>query len=585
MLCILFWLGFSHSARADWADRAWDRTIGPPGAAYVILKGDSVFAVGGLGLANPNEDALVDVGTVFRAASLGKTVVAMGIFQLIEAGQLSLTTRIDSVLPDLATSWGWGPELQVCHLLEHSSGLGDMRFNEYHVDQEMELAVALQVNANSKALRWSPGRTASYSNIGYAVLALVGERISGKAWKVWLEESVLQPVGMEASGFGQVGDLPNHAVGYANGKAIQEPVYLYGPSLSFYTSISDWSKLLQCLLQQGRPVLEAGSVLRMEAMRTTPAGRSGIEVGYGAGIQSDYVDGWLCRYHTGKVEGFTAVYEYFPAQNAGFAVLYNGKSAQSIRTTPLVHACRSRCVRRQDLPDRPLFLKNPVKKLNPEEFAGTYAFANPRNEVPGFYDEWMLEVAVEWKGDWTFLIGGEEWFWIGSGRLVKSGAIHAGAVLGVDPDTGQRSLTVGKLYYLQGGGAVWRKAFRWTLWVFSGLMLVIGLWVWYRTEEVRLGWYFLLVLPIVAGESALKWMLACDPTQLGEVSFNTLGVFVLSGLVLLFTVIGLVALMRAFKAWQSKWYYWTWVLLGILDLIFCWALWQRDVIGFALWSY
>jgi|GEM_PF-6951938 len=585
MYCIFFLLLFSPVAQADWVERAWTRTVGPPGAAFVIIKGDSVFDRGGVGVTDLDRRLMVGKQTLFRAGSLGKTVVALGIFRLVEAGKLTLESRIDSILPDLSAAYEWNEELQVGHLLEHSSGLGDMRFNEYHTDKVLDLKSALAVNASSKTLRWSPGRVASYSNIGYAVLALVGERVSGQQWQEWIEDAVFKPLGMKNSGFGVLPGESDRTYGHAGGHVLEDPQYLYAPSLSFYTNVADWTQLLQCLLRQGAPILSPASVLRMESMRTTPAGRSGIEVGYGCGIQSDYVDGWLCRYHTGKIEGYTAVYEYYPAQNSGFAVFYNGRADQSIRTTPLVHACRSRCIRRQNLPDSPLFLKNPLKKIEPADFAGTYAFANPRIEVPGFYDEWMLETEVEWLGDRTFLIGGEKWFWIGSGRLVKSGAIHAGAVLGEDLVTGQRSLTIGKLYYLQGGQAIWRQAFRWSLWGISmGLLLwTLGMWIW--KEGFRPGSWMALVFPIMAGEGAFKWMLTCDPTVLGQVSLNTVGIFILSLLVVAFTAFGGYALFRYARQLKGKWYYWPWVILGLLDIGFCWALWQRDLLGLALWAY
>ncbi len=611
---------FQLNARLDdWALRAWYRMKVPPGAAVVVIRGDSVFRIDGFGSREVNEAPGVDTLTVFRAGSIGKTVIALGVFRLVEAGRLKLSARVDSLLPDIAEELGanWGMELQVQHLLEHSSGLDEMHFNEYYVGregagdgpvkikyngsvgegdfpkdgpQQMDLKEALLRNPSSKQLRWTPGRTASYSNIGYALLALIGERVSGQPWQVWLDQSVLGPLRMTQSGFGPIPlEIANQAVGHDGQQPIHpSPTYLYPPAVSFYTNIADFSQLLQCLLRQGAPLIQPETMLRLESMRTTPAGRAGLEVGYAAGVQNDYVAGWLCRYHTGKVDGFTAIYEYYPEQNSGFAALFNGSPKGSIRTAPLVHACRASCIPKRSLPDAPIFLKDPIRKLDPNEFTGTYAFANPRNAIPGFFDRWMLEVEVVKTGERTFQIDGEDWYWIGSGRLVKAGAIHSGAVFSVDVETGDLGLSMGKLYFVKGSFASWRKAFRWGIWVLS--VLGILWWLVMRFKGERPSWSVLwLSFPIISSESSFLILLKSKPTELGEPALNTWSIYIFSLLVLLTAMVGIWTLVRSFRNMQSgkpqKGMLALSFLLLMLDLLLCYAMWSEGLIGLATWNY
>ena len=566
--------------------RGWYKMKAPPGAAIVVIKNDTVFYRGGFGHREVSGTAKVDSLTVFRAGSLGKTVIALGIFQLVEAGKLALTTRVDSILGDINEEClaGWGPELQIQHLLEHSSGLDEMHFNEYYSDEKLSLKEALLRNPASKRLRWAPGTTASYSNIGYAMLALIGERVTGSDWNQWLRDSVLTPLGMDASGFGMPAAEGNRALGHEGLQTIEDHQYLYRPSVSFYATISDLGRLLRCLLRQGAPLLQPETMLRMESMRTTPAGRGGLEVGYAAGVQNDFVAGWLCRYHTGKVDGFTAIYEYFPEQKSGFAVLFNGTPEGSIRSAALVHASRAQCIPKRDLPDEPIYLKEPLQTIDPDEFAGTYSYANPRNAIPGFFDEWMLEAKVERVSERVFSINGEKWNWIGSGRLVRSKAIHAGAVFSKDPRTGKIGLTMGKLHYTKGGGAWYRTLFRWAIWALSLIFLLGWMFSWLRKR--RQPWGLIgLALPIMIAELAFYLFLDAKPTGLGEPTARTIFIYALTWLVPLSILPGLQVLVKmGKKGWRRPIVLFPGILL-ILDLILFYVLLEVGVIGMATWNY
>ncbi len=564
---------------------------GPPGAALVVIRGDSVIYMEGFGSRQVNRAPGVDTLTVFKAGSIGKTVIALGIFRMVEQGRLRLTARVDSLLPGIAegTSANWGKELQVQHLLEHSSGLDEMHFNEYYSQSDLE--EALLFNPSSKQLRWEPGRTASYSNVGYALLALIGERVSGHSWQDWLDQYVLKPLEMTKSGFGPIpNDIANQAVGHNEGQPISSaPVYHYKPSVSFYTNIVDLSRLLKCLIHRGAPLIQPETMIRLESMRTTPAGRAGLEVGYGAGVQIDYIAGWMCRYHTGKVDGFTAIYEYFPEQNSGFAVLFNGSPEGSIRSAPLVHACRFSCIPRRNSPVPPIFLKNQVSKLDLNEFAGTYAFANPRNAIPGFFDKWMLDVKVVRTGERTFQIDGEDWYWIGSGRLVKAGTIHTGAVFSVDAETGELGLSIGKLYFVKGSLAIWRKVFRWGLWVLSLLGAFQWLLMYFRGKGPALSALW-LCFPIISAEVAFYILLKSNPPELGQLNFHTFCILVFTSLVLLTTLAGIWGWIRLLrkdpeKRYQNGGFFFLGFSLVILDLAFCFALWKEGLIGLATFNY
>jgi len=128
--------------------------------------------------------------TLFRQASVSKTIMALAIYQLIESGLLSLSDKLQDIL-QLKTPSGGAPEssqfakITIRHLLEHTSGISPEGANE-----EIEILDAFKSAQPgggwqlpvSAAMRDSyiasldmdtPGATQVYNNRGYYLLGRV----------------------------------------------------------------------------------------------------------------------------------------------------------------------------------------------------------------------------------------------------------------------------------------------------------------------------------------------------------------------------------------------------------------------------
>jgi len=162
-------------------------------ASLAIVKGTRLVYARGYTYAEPDWP-LAEPTTLFRLASVSKTVTALAAFQLIEEGKLKLTDRMQDILA-LTTPHGTAPadprfrEITVAHLLEHVSGLNPNAFgNDVAIFDAFKAArpgqpFALPVNAAmvdsyiaSLKLADNPGAKAEYNNCGYYLLA----RIVGK---------------------------------------------------------------------------------------------------------------------------------------------------------------------------------------------------------------------------------------------------------------------------------------------------------------------------------------------------------------------------------------------------------------------
>jgi len=162
-------------------------------ASLAIVHGTKLVYARGYTLAEPDWPQ-VQPATCFRIASVSKTVTALAIYQLIEAGTLKVAYKLQDIL-QLKTPFGTGPvdprfsQITIKHLLEHTSGLDT---NSYRNDISVQNAFlaagkinALPVTAAMTdsfiaglSLVTAPGSTQAYSNCGYYLLA----RVVAKLW-------------------------------------------------------------------------------------------------------------------------------------------------------------------------------------------------------------------------------------------------------------------------------------------------------------------------------------------------------------------------------------------------------------------
>ncbi|HEY3064850.1 MAG TPA: serine hydrolase domain-containing protein, partial [Methylomirabilota bacterium] len=98
-----------------------------PGASLVVARDDKLVLARGYGLADKSRHAPVEPTSVFRLASLSKTVTAVAVLTLVEEGRLRLDDKVLPILGELGPRPGKinDPrvhDVTVRHLLEHSGG-------------------------------------------------------------------------------------------------------------------------------------------------------------------------------------------------------------------------------------------------------------------------------------------------------------------------------------------------------------------------------------------------------------------------------------------------------------------------------
>lgn len=164
----------------------------------LVAKDDKVLYQKGYGYANFDTKLPHRPSTLFKTESVGKMFTATAVLQLVEKGQLRLNQTVKEVLPELPVSNA--EKITVDQLLKHTSGLQSpwdnpaWRFKKEYTRQEL-----VKIIAEVPLAFDTPGKEMYYSNSGYYILGWMIEKITGKPYDTYFQETFFAPLGMTAT--------------------------------------------------------------------------------------------------------------------------------------------------------------------------------------------------------------------------------------------------------------------------------------------------------------------------------------------------------------------------------------------------
>jgi len=191
--------GFAHTERI-------------PGLVAAVTVDDRIVWVGSTGHADLGTRAPAAAETTWHWFSMTKIVTATAAMALAEQGRLDLDAPLSDYLPTVPAAFR---AIRVHNLLDHSAGFANpVPVRWVHPagapgpDQRQFVDRLL---ARQRRPRFEPGTKAAYSNVGYLVLGEVIAAATHQAYVDHVRASVLEPLGMRASGFGYTPALMAHA--------------------------------------------------------------------------------------------------------------------------------------------------------------------------------------------------------------------------------------------------------------------------------------------------------------------------------------------------------------------------------------
>ncbi|MDD2196935.1 MAG: serine hydrolase [Bacteroidales bacterium] len=229
------------------------------GGVIVLTSGSEVILKRGYGYADilTREPVAVD-STLFRIGSISKLFVWLAVMQQVEEGKLDLNTNINTYLTDFKIPDSFDEAVTLTHLMGHTAGFEDRVIGLFVNDTDKLKSLSeLLADDLPKRIR-RPGEYASYSNHGAAVAAHIVEIVSGLSWNEYVEQKIINPLGLYSTTFRQ--PLPDSLAsrmskGYANvgGQLMQKPFELIPLAAigAATTSARDMAIFIQMLLNKG----------------------------------------------------------------------------------------------------------------------------------------------------------------------------------------------------------------------------------------------------------------------------------------------------------------------------------------------
>lgn len=181
------------------------------GASVVIAKDGKMVYARGFGYADTASKTETQPYSQFRIASISKLVTAIGIMKLKEEGKLSLHDNVFGPTGILNDPYFSKPKdkrvygITVAHLLSHEAGwtqrYGDQMFMPIMIAEKMGVRPPVDTKtivrfALDKRLHYTPGTGRAYSNLGYSILGLIIEKVSGMPYDEYCRKAVMEPLGI-----------------------------------------------------------------------------------------------------------------------------------------------------------------------------------------------------------------------------------------------------------------------------------------------------------------------------------------------------------------------------------------------------
>jgi CubicO group peptidase (beta-lactamase class C family) len=296
----------------------------PSIAAAVVRDGETVWDTA-LGAADVATGVEATTDTQYRIGSITKTFTAAAIMQLRDAGKLDLEDTLEKHVDGAAHT----PTLR--RLLSHTSGMQRETHDDAWLNARFAAVPELLETLDRAEQVLPAGARFHYSNLAFALLGVVVERVGGLPYREYVEQRLLQPLGLTRI---TVDPVDPAATGYlvqpyTEGVWDEAPVET-GAWISagqMWGTVGDLCRWAAFLAAPEESVLAKRTVEEMRTVLTLSDHLRWTQ-GYGLGLQLFRDGERILTGHGGSMPGFIAALMVSPSDKIGAATLTNSSEAR-----------------------------------------------------------------------------------------------------------------------------------------------------------------------------------------------------------------------------------------------------------------
>ncbi|HKD94848.1 MAG TPA: serine hydrolase domain-containing protein [Gaiellaceae bacterium] len=312
------------AARLEQRVRALQREKRLPSIAAAVLRDGELIWETAVGAANVESGLEATPDTQYRIGSITKTFTAAAIMQLRDAGKLDLEDTLDRHVEGAAHT----PTIR--RMLSHASGLQ----RETHDDSWLTLRFAppdeLLETLERAELVLPSGARFHYSNLAFALLGIVVERVSGMRYQDYVRERLFESVGLTRVSFEPE---PPAAQGYlaqpyADGvwDTIGVETGAWASAGQLWGTAGDICRWGAFLADPDESVLASSSAEEMRTVQVI-ADHDRWLAGYGLGLGLSRDGERILAGHGGSMPGFIATLAFSAKEKVAVAALTNESEA------------------------------------------------------------------------------------------------------------------------------------------------------------------------------------------------------------------------------------------------------------------
>lgn len=300
-----------------------------PGCSVALVKDGEIIWIEAYGYADVGSRRALTVDTPMSVQSITKSVTAWGIMLLAEKGLIDLDAPVSQYLK----SWQFPPsgypinKITIRRLLSHTAGMPLGDFTDIYAPGEAMPSNRAVMTKEAVPTR-EAGEVFSYSNVGYNLLEILIEDVTGQSFSEYIRTEIFLPLGMESATFViDTAATPYPPTGY-NLKGKPVPVYLYPAKASggLFATAHDIARFVVAGLKEN-PVLSGESIKQMYKPESDKIGIYGLVFeAYGLGHYLEKLpNGLRSVSHGGQGNGIMTHFQAVPEAGDAIVILTNSQ--------------------------------------------------------------------------------------------------------------------------------------------------------------------------------------------------------------------------------------------------------------------